>query len=185
MIMLLPPKNRNFKHLFTWMVDIVMAMITSIHQARKNYMVLFIKIRDTVMVMIPKGQLLKNHLPFQSCQEANINIRLESDIKIPRLFFDFLDHGQVFSFYIFVFQFKHQMDLPHQRDKKAQPVYETTSSHHYSESKTHKSDLSRFYNSNRYCVCVYIIYSAVCLHFRYVAGTNLCSTRCSAASFLF
>merc|ERR550532_2451913 len=76
MIMYLLPKNTNFNNLFTWMVDIVMAMITSIHQTRKNYMVLFIKIRDTVMVMIPKGQLLKNHLPFQSCQEDNINISL-------------------------------------------------------------------------------------------------------------
>lgn len=36
------------------------------------------------------------------------------------------------------------MDLPHQRDKKDKPVYETTSSHHYSESQTHKSDLSKF-----------------------------------------
>jgi hypothetical protein len=38
--------------------------------------------------------------------------------------------------------FKHQMDLPHMRDVKkgGGPVYETTQSHHYSESKTHKSD---------------------------------------------
>ena len=34
------------------------------------------------------------------------------------------------------------MDLPHMRDVKkgGGPVYETTQSHHYSESKTHKSD---------------------------------------------
>ena len=35
------------------------------------------------------------------------------------------------------------MDLPHMRDVKSKeaPVYEVTKSHHYSESKTHKSDL--------------------------------------------
>ena len=35
------------------------------------------------------------------------------------------------------------MDLPHQRDLKGKgaPVYETTASHHYTESKTHKTDL--------------------------------------------
>ena len=33
------------------------------------------------------------------------------------------------------------MDLPHVRDNQ-KPVYETTAAHHYSESKTHKSDLA-------------------------------------------
>ena len=45
--------------------------------------------------------------------------------------------------FIYFFQFKHQMDLPHQRDLKGKsaPVYEVNKSHHYSESSTHKSDL--------------------------------------------
>ena len=33
------------------------------------------------------------------------------------------------------------MDLPHARDAKKAPVYETTQSHHYRESNTHRKDL--------------------------------------------